>query len=109
DAEADRLAQIMAEELIQLLDIFGNLRGCLERLAAGSLTVARKTEQREQSIAEKLVRLTTARHHGLRHRAEKPVDDKHGVERQAIFRQPRRAAHVHEHADEVAFLADMRG
>ena len=37
DAEADRLAQIMAEELIKLIDIGGNHGRRLERLAAGGL------------------------------------------------------------------------
>jgi hypothetical protein len=56
-----------------------------------------------------LVGLAAAFDHRLRYRAEETVDDENRVERQPIFREPGRAAHIHEHADEVALLADMRG
>src|SRR6476619_1251053 len=45
---------------------------------------------------------------GLRHRAEEAVDDEDGVERQPLLGKLRRAAHIHEHADEVTLLADPR-
>ncbi|MEY9711467.1 hypothetical protein ABIF03_003609 [Bradyrhizobium elkanii] len=44
--------------------------------------------------------------HRLRHRAEEAVDDEHGVERQPLLGKLRRAAHVDEHADQIALLAD---
>src|SRR5258705_225533 len=88
DAEADRLAQIMAEELIQFVDIGGNHRRGLKCLAAGGLRAAVESEQRQLPVADKLVGLTAAFDHSLRHRAEETVDDEHGIERQPIFREP---------------------
>ena len=99
----------MLEKQIQLVDIGGD-HGCrLERLAAGSLRAGGEPEQRQLSVADELVRLSAAFDHGLRHRAEEAVDDENGIERQPLFRKLGRAAHVHEHADQIALLADAGG
>src|ERR1700704_156093 len=58
DAEADRFAQIVAQELIQLVDIGRYLRSRPKRLAARGLRIAGETEQRQLSIADELVGLT---------------------------------------------------
>src|ERR1700722_2773388 len=105
DAEADRLAQIMFEELVQLGNVGADHGGCPQRLPAGLLPGGVKAEQRQLPIAEKLVGLTAAFDHRLRHRAEETVDDEYRIERQPVLREPGRAAHIDEHADEIALLS----
>src|SRR5580692_3127455 len=106
DAETDRLTQIVAEELVQFPDIGGNHGGRPQRLPAGDWGAAGQSEQRQQSVADELVGPAAAFDHGLRHRAEETVDDEYRIERQPVLGKPGRAPHVHEHADEIALLAD---
>src|SRR4029077_5812925 len=103
---ADRLALIMAEELIELIDIGGNHGRRLERLAARGLRAGSDSEQRQFSITDELVGPAAAFDHSLRHRAEEAVDDENGIKRQPVFSEPGRPPHVHETADEITLLAD---
>src|SRR3954453_3669869 len=86
DAEADRFAQIVLKELIELVDVNRDLCRRPERLAACSLRIGAEPEQRQLSVADELVGLAAAFDHRLRDRAEEAVDDEDGVERQALFR-----------------------
>ena len=64
-------------------------------------------EQRKHAVADKLVRLAACIDHRLRGGIEKSVDQEHDVERQPRLGELGRAAHVHEHADDVTLLADI--
>src|SRR3979490_2436916 len=68
-----------------------------------------KPEEPQHAVTDELVGPAAALDHRLRHRAEKTVDDEHGVERQPLFGHTGRAAHVHEHADEITLLANSGG
>jgi hypothetical protein len=79
----------------------------LDGLPASRLRIGREAEQRQLSIADKLVRLAAAFHHGLRYGGQEAVDDENGIERQKLFGQFCRSAHIHEHADNVALASSM--
>src|SRR3954453_6479826 len=106
DTEADRLAQVMTQELIQFVDVGSDHRRCPEGLPAGLLPAGRESKQRQHAVTDELVGPAAAFHHRLGYRAEETVDDEDRVERKSLFRKPGRAAHVHEQADEIALLPD---
>src|SRR5207302_8952255 len=98
--------QVMAKELIEFLDVGSDRGHRLERLAAGVALPGGKPEQRQHAVADELVRLPAILDHCPRYGAQEAVDDEHGIEWQPLFRKLRRAAHVHEQADEIALLPD---
>ena len=107
DSEPDRIALGFGEHAVEMVDIAGDHRGRVESLAAGGRRIGIEAEQSKQPVAEILVGLAAGFHHGLRHGRQKPVDDEHGIERQAFFRHLGRAAHVDEHAHRIALLAEV--
>src|SRR5258707_13851814 len=66
-----------------------------------------KPEQGKQTIADELVWLPPAVHYRLRGRLQEAIDQEYGIERQPRLCEPGRSAHVDEHADDIALLADM--
>src|SRR5258706_4939060 len=66
-----------------------------------------KPEQGKQTIADELVWLPPAVHYRLRGRLQEAIDQEYGIEWQARLCEPGRSAHVDEHADDIALLADM--
>src|SRR6201984_1588283 len=85
DPETDRLPQVMPKKLIQLIDIGSNHRRSLQRLSTSCFRIGAEPEQRQLSIAEKLVGLAAAFDHRLRHRTQEPIDDENGIERQSLL------------------------
>ena len=73
------------------------------RLAVAGSVATPKSARRPSP--EELVRRPAGLDHGLRHGREKAIDDEHDVVRHPLLGEPRRAAHVDEHAHDVALLA----
>src|SRR5216684_4267121 len=66
-----------------------------------------KAEQRKQAVANELVWLAAGVDHRLRGRLQETIDQEYDIERQARLGQPGRAAHVDEHADDIALFTDI--
>ncbi len=66
-----------------------------------------KAEQRKQAIANELVWLAAGVDHRLRCCLQETIDQEYDIEWQPSFSQPGRAAHVDEHADDIAFFTDI--
>src|SRR5260370_11856273 len=77
------------------------------RLPARGCRIGMKPEQGKQTIADELVWLPPAVHYRLRGRLQEAIDQEYGIEWQARLCEPGRSAHVDEHADDIALLADM--
>ena len=95
------------ELVVQMGDVRRDQRGGPQRLPAGGRRIGVEPEQRQHAVADELVGLAAGVGHRARHRVDKAVDQEHDVEGQARLRQAGRAAHVDEHADDVALLADI--
>ena len=108
DAEADRLAQIWLRNWFSsstLAAISAAARNAW-RQASRRLTVSPNSASMPSPtnwFGGRRLR------YGLRHRADEAIDDEDRIERQSLFGKLRRAAHVDEHADEIALLADRAG
>src|SRR6476620_1117108 len=64
-------------------------------------------EQRQQSVADELVRLPAGVDHRLRGSFQEAVDQEDRIEWQPRFGELGRAAHVDEHANDITLLADV--
>ena len=106
DAEADRLAQILGQRLVQPRDALGDGRARERRLPAAFRPIAVQPEQGHQPVTHDLNGHAARRRHGAAHGGVEPIDHEHGVERQPALGKRRRAAHVDEHDDDVALLAE---
>ena len=83
------------------------LAAARHRLPTGGRRIDVQSEQSEHAVANELIGLATGVDDGLRGRAEEAINQEYDVERQSRFGQLGRAAHVDEHADDVALLADV--
>ena len=66
-----------------------------------------KPKQRKQAIANELVWLAAGVDHRLRCCLQETIDQEYDIEWQARLGQPGRAAHVDEHADDIALFTDV--
>src|SRR5229473_732629 len=66
-----------------------------------------KAEQRKQAIANELVWLAAGVDHRLRCCLQETIDQEYDIEWQPSFSQSGRAAHVDEHADDIALFTDI--
>ena len=105
--KCDRLGQFGGELVVHVFDIGGDARRSAHRLPASGGRIDIEPEQSEHAVADELIGLSAGIEHRLRGRAEETIDQENDVERQPRFGELGRAAHVDEHADDVAFLADM--
>src|SRR5664280_3684247 len=80
DAELERLAQVGGELVIHVFNVRGDERRRAHRLPAGRSWVDIEPEQSQQPVADELIGLTAGVDHGLRGRAEKPVNQENHVE-----------------------------
>src|SRR5262249_13552734 len=83
DAEADGLAEVSREFGVQMLDVGRDRTDRRERLAARKLGSAVEAEEREHTIAEKLVRLSAVRLDSPGYGRHEAIDQEHRVEWEA--------------------------
>src|SRR5262249_20608010 len=105
DAESDWFPFGFGKHCVQMIDIASDHRCGIKRLAARGSRIGVKPEQRQQTVAEILVRLTARFGYSLRHGGKETVDDEHSVERQPFVRHCGGAAHIDKHAHYKALFA----
>src|SRR5262249_51558298 len=107
EAVLDRLRQVGCKLVIHAVHVGRDTGSRTYRLTTGRFWIDVDAKQRKNAIADKLVWLAAGVERRLRTRAQEAVNEKHNVEWQPGFSEPRRPAHIDEHADDVTLLADI--
>src|SRR6202035_4038443 len=99
DAELDRLLQFAGEGVIHVFYIRGDHRSRPQRLPGGGRRIDIEAEQRQQAVADELVRLPAGVDHRLRRGLQETVDQEYDIERQPRLSHLGRSSHYVQNDD----------